>query len=350
MFLRKILVTGALLFAALPAVRAQEWLVGARFQTYFDNREYASMGVDGSKTLFAARLTPEVGIRWGGGHNRLMAAVELLQEFGDGSKFLTEARPLFWYQYDAPRAVAAAGIFPRAMLRGAYGEEFFDRGWLFHHDRLQGVMGQYRSDRGFVEFAIDWEGMQGEGRRERFRILSGGEYEGRLLYGGYALSLLHFAKSSDPAPNEGIVDHLLVNPYGGIRFRAFFDFDIRLGLLQSMQRDRIAEAGWEAPTGGRLDLRISRWGFTLSEMLYAGESQTPFYGLYGDELYACCTFFGTREGFYSRSALSYARAFFDGTVDVRAGILFHCDGTGLGTQQVLQLTVRLQKIFGGRAK
>lgn len=341
----------ALLLAVVSTVSAQEWggVVGVGFETLFDNREYASMALDGSKTVFAARLTPEVGVQWAS-RNRLMVAAELMQDFGDGSKFLTEAKPRIWYQYEAPKVLAAAGIFPRDRLRGAYGEAFFDRAWLFYHARIQGVMGQFRTERGFVEFAIDWEGMQGEGRRERFRILSGGQYDGRLLYGGYALSLLHFAKSSNPAPTEGIVDHLVLNPYGGIRFNAFFDFDIRLGLLQSLQRDRIAEAGWKAPTGGMLDIRLSRWGFTLANMLYAGADQTPFRERYGDDLYACSTFYGTHDGFYNRTDLSWAGSFFDGSLDVRAGLLFHCDGTGFGMQQVLQLTVRLQKIFGRNGK
>lgn len=349
MSLRKHLLPSLLLLSALlsasTAATAQEWVAGVGFKTYFDNREYSGMSFDGSKTIFAARLTPTAGLQWAE-RNRLMVAVDLMQDFGDGAKFLTEAKPQFWYQYNAPKVLAAAGIFSREMLRGDYGEAFFDRGYRFYHNRLQGVMGQYRNEAGFVEFAIDWEGMQETDRRERFRILSAGEGHGQLLYGGYALTLLHFAKSSNPAPDEGIVDHMLINPYGGIRFTAFFDFDIRLGYLQSLQRDRIAEAGWVAPKGGMLDIRLSRWGVTLANMLYVGENQMPFYDRYGETLYSGCAFFGTRDHLYNRTDLSYTRTFFNGTLDLRAGILVHYDGTGLGTQQVLECSVRLEKIFG----
>lgn len=348
MHLRKHTLLCLLALCTVPAA-AQEWVAGVGFKTFFDNREYSGMGFDGSKTVFAARLTPEAGLVWDD-RNRLMAAVDLMQDFGDGSKFLTEAKPQVWYQYEAPKILAAAGIFSRNKLRGDYGEAFFDRAYLFYNNRIQGVMGQYRGDRGFVEFAIDWEGMQSAERRERFRILSAGQYQGRRFYGGYALSVLHFAKTSDPAANEGIVDHILANPYGGVRFRAFFDFDIRLGYLQSLQRDRITEGGWEAPKGGILDLRLSRWGLSLGNMLYVGENQMPFYPLYGDLLYSGCAFFGTREHIYNRTDISYARMFFGETLGVKAGILFHYDGVSLGTQQVLELTVKLEKIFGRHSK
>ncbi len=348
MSLRTSILAGLAVLGAATAT-AQEWVAGVGFRTFFDNREYSGMGFDGSKTVFAARLTPQAGLSWDG-RNRLMAAVDLMQDFGDGSKFLTEAKPQIWYQYEAPRVLAAAGIFSREKLRGDYGEAFFDRAYLFYNNRLQGVMGQYRGGGGFAEFAIDWEGMQSAERRERFRILSAGQYDGRRLYCGYALSVLHFAKTSDPDAGEGIVDHILVNPYGGVRFRAFFDFDIRLGYLQSLQRDRISEGGWEAPAGGMLDIRLSRWGLSLGNMLYVGENQRPFYNRYGDTLYAGCAFFGTRDHIYNRTDVSYGGTFFGGTLDVRAGILFHYDGVGLGTQQVLTLSVKLEKIFGRQAK
>lgn len=346
---RKYLLLCATLLVA-TAARSQEWVAGLDFATWFDNREYSGTEfADASETFFSARLTPQIGLRWDN-RNTLTVAVDLLQDFGDGAKFLTEAKPQFWYQYEAPRVLAAAGIFPRTKLRGDYGPAFFDRSYLFYHNRLMGVMGQYRGESGFVEAAIDWEGMQSDVQREKFRILSAGQYNGRRFYGGYALSLLHYAKTSDPAPDEGVVDNILVNPYGGLRFEAFFGFDIRLGYLQSLQRDRRAENGWVTPKGGVLDIRLSRWGLTLGNMLYAGENLMPFYNFYGGGLYANDVFFGTRNHLYNRTELSYDRRFFHGTLGVRAGIFFHCDGRGMGTSQMLELTVHLQKTVTRKGK
>lgn len=338
-FRKYLLLCAALL--ATTAARSQKVSAGLDFVTRFDNREYAGTGfADASETFFSARLTPLLGLHWQQ-RNTLTVAVDLLQDFGDGARFLTEAKPQIWYQYKAPAVLAAAGIFPRSELRGDYGPAFFDPSYLFYHNRIMGVMGQYRSDRGFVELAIDWEGMQSAVQREKFRILSAGQYNGRCLYTGYALSLLHYAKTSDPAPDEGVVDNILVNPYGGLCFEAFFSFDIRLGYLQSLQRDRRAENGWVTPKGGMLDIRLSRWGLTLANQLYAGENMMPFYGFYGGGLYANDVFFGTRDHLYNRTEISYDRRFFRGTLGVRAGVFFHYDGKGMGTSQMLEVSVRL---------
>jgi len=352
MGLRKLpAVLGALLLSAAE-LPAQQFFAGVDFTTRFDNREYAGTHfADASETFFSARLTPQVGIRWDE-RNSLVVAVDLLQDFGDGAKFLTEAKPQIFYQFEAPKVRAAAGIFPREKLRGDYGEAFFDTSYLFYHNRIQGVMGQYRGrSESFVELALDWEGMQSKTAREKFRLLSAGRYDrGGAFYGGYALSLQHFAKTSDPAPDEGVVDNILVNPFVGGRFTAFFDFDIRIGYMQSLQRDRIAENGWETPKGGVLEIRLSRWGLTLGNMLYAGQNLMPLYGRYGEALYAGSVFFGTPDSIYNRTEIAYARRFFHDTLGVKAGIFFHCDGKGMGTSQLLELNVRLQKIFAGKKK
>ncbi len=324
-----------------PAV-AQRFVAGVDFTTRFDNREYSGTPfAEGSETFFSARLTPCAGLRWAG-DNELIFGVDLLQDFGDDARFLTAAKPKIWYRYASPHVEAAAGIFPRELLSDSYGEAFFDRSWLFYHNRVQGVMARYRGERSnFVELAIDWEGMQSATQREKCRILSAGEAGGRFLYGGYALTVLHYAKTSAPGPDEGVVDNILVNPYAGGRFTAFFDFDIRVGYLQSLQRDRRLENGWTTPKGGVLDVRMSRWGLTLANMCYVGENLMPFYDLYGGGLYANACFYGTREHLYNRTEVSYDRRFFNGTLGVRAALFFHCDGRSMGMQQLLEVNVSL---------
>lgn len=337
------------LIAALAAVlyagaglTAQELVVGADFATRFDNREYSGNAFSPSETFFSARLTPLFGVQWDDS-NRLMVAVDLWQDFGDGAKFLTDAKPQIYYAFNAPHVTASAGIFPRTLLRGSYSEAFFSSDVLFYDNLLSGVLANYHSDRGYVEFALDWEGMRTTKTREKFRILSAGEYRGRLLYGGYAFSMLHYAKSANEAPDEGVVDYFLVNPYGGVRFHAFFDFDLRLGYLQSVQRDRRTGRSW-SPKGGELLFSMSRWGLSLRNHLFVGQNMMPMWDTYGSTVYTGSPFYGTTKHIYNKTSIDYGRSFFRDTLDIRAGFVFHYDGVGLGVQQMLTLSVKLEKI------
>lgn len=107
------------------------------------------------------------------------------------------------------------------------------------------------------------------------------------------MTLLHYAKTDNTELDEGVVDHILLNPYVGYRYEGAYTFDARLGYLQSLQRDRRTEEGWKAPKGGRLALSVSRWGVCLLNELYVGENMLPFWDIYGTGLYASGPFYAT---------------------------------------------------------
>lgn len=364
-----------LAFALLAALcvrpaAAQEILVGADFKMYFDNKEFggntfAVPGLDiESGTDFAARLLPRIGIRWEE-KNTLFFGADMLQRFGEqSSAFLSEVKPVIYYQFQTPRVRAAAGIFTRDLMHDDdYSTAFFSPAERFYHNRINGVLAQYNGRRdSYVEFVCDWEGMYSTVSREKFRILlSGRHYLEHYFYYGFNYSMFHFAgkKATDPnysvgeGPEENVVDLQLLNPCVGVRFNAFFDFDIKVGLLQSAQRDRSFGHSWETPRMAELGLKMSRWGLTLEERLYLGDNMHPFfYGhdledgtriAYGRELYPGESFFRTTEKVYSRTSLSFRRTFFHDTLTVGAEFVAHHDGTALGTQQFLEVGVKLLK-------
>lgn len=342
----------ALLFALLLSglcASAQEIFIGADFDTRFDNREDSGCLIDDSGTYFGLRLTPKAGLVWAE-KNRLVVAVDLFQHFGDDHGFLSRVRPQIYYQFDAPKVRALAGIFPRSLLLGHYHSAFFDSAYAFYNNRIQGLGAHYLNDKGsFVEFYLDWVGMQAADTREQFRILSAGEYKGSHWYAGYALSVQHFAKSATPDPEvpgelpEGVVDNMLVNPYVGYRCAGRYEFSASLGYLQSLQRDRRTEQGWKTPKGGRIELSVKRWGVFVSNALYVGENLMPFWDIYGSALYANSPFYGTTRNLYNRTTVGYDRRFFNDTVGVYAGLIFQYDGQSLGLHQVVRLSVNLQK-------
>ena len=91
--------------------------------------------------------------------------------------------------------------------------------------------------------------------REKFRILSGGEYKGRHWYGGYVMTLLHYAKTDNTELDEGVVDHILLNPYVGYRYEGAYTFDARLGLPAKPAARPPHRRGLESAQGGRLTCR-----------------------------------------------------------------------------------------------
>ena len=352
----------SLLFAVLMAgggLRAQELLVGVDFDTRFDNREYAGNEFNVPQTLFSARLTPFVGIEWME-KNRLVVGVEMLRNFGQYNAprdpFMSDVKPLMYYRFKTPNVQADAGIFDRGELMGDYSAAFFSDSTRFYHNCLSGFLGRYVSTERpgtYIELALDWEGMFSVESREMFRLLSAGRYTTRPgFYVGYALSLFHFAGSE---LNRNVTDNLLLNPHLGWAFNAFFDFDIRGGLLAAPQRGRSVDNHWRMPCGGQLDIAISRWGVKLENNLYLGQNLQPLRGYianaetgatYAAEgLYAGESFYATTKHIYNRTWLGYDRRFFHDTLHVEAGMVFHYDGTGMGTQQVVQLSVDLQRLF-----
>ena len=352
----------SLLFAVLMAgggLRAQELLVGVDFDNRFDNREYAGNEFNVPQTLFSARLTPFVGIEWME-KNRLVVGVEMLRNFGQYNAprdpFMSDVKPLMYYRFKTPNVQADAGIFDRGELMGDYSAAFFSDSTRFYHNRLSGFLGRYVSTERpgtYIELALDWEGMFSVESREMFRLLSAGRYTTRPgFYVGYALSLFHFAGSE---LNRNVTDNLLLNPHLGWKFNAFFDFDIRGGLLAAPQRGRSVDNHWRMPCGGQLDIAISRWGVKLENNLYLGQNLQPLRGYianaetgatYAAEgLYAGESFYATTKHIYNRTWIGYDRRFFHDTLHVEAGMVFHYDGTGMGTQQVVQLSVDLQRLF-----
>ncbi len=359
MSLKKVLMLSFAALAAGGSLSAQNLIVGADFATRFDNREYANNDFNESQTLFSARFTPRIGVEWME-KNRLIFGVDLLQNFGqhNGARepFLSDVKPLIYYQFNSKNVQANAGIFDRKELLGDYSRAFFSDSTAFYHNRLSGFLGHYKSterENTYVEMAIDWEGMYSEQSREMFRIISAGRYTlERGFYFGYAFSMFHFAGSK---LNENVTDNLLVNPYAGWGFNAFFDFDIKAGFLFAPQRGRSVDHNWKKPCGAQIDFVLTKWGVKLENNLYLGENLQPLAQHRGGEdipitygqdgLYAGEPFYATTEHIYNRTWVGYDRRFFKGTLAVEAGMVFHYDGTGMGTQQVVKLSVDIQKLF-----
>jgi hypothetical protein len=335
-------------------VHAQRIGWEADFKTRFDNREFTGSSCNESQTIFFADLSTAVTYNWMT-NNTLRFGVQMLKDFGDTQGYFSQVRPLMSYAYRAERMGADVGIFSRNELQGDYSPAFFNDSLKVYDPTIQGMALRYRTPQGLkAELALNWEGLYSEYSREKFRVFGSVHNDWRCANHkwtlGTALSVFHFANS---ALFEGnVVDNMLANPFVGVGSLAEQDlkhgsrvlyYNLRLGMLWAPQRDRITKAGWQAPKGGEFRVRLGWRGLQFENNLYVGENLMPLFSRYGSELYAGERWYGTHDNFYNRTLLGYERSFVRDSIHVKAGMIFHTDGTGLYSQQVLQVSVHLGK-------
>lgn len=324
--------------------------------THFDNAEYAGNDIGYSRTIFAVKFTPALGYRFGkGGHHSVVAGAELLKDFGS-KEFLNEARLLAYYRYKDEKWGAYAGAFKRDELIGHYSRAFFSDSTLIYNGTVQGVAGHYLSERMFAELSVDWNGLYSPDTREEFRVLAsvGGKFA-KWFNAGVSLSLQHYANKSTFRGN--VVDNVMINPWIGAKFSAFFDFDLRLGYLQAYQRDRRLNNGTVFPKGGELYLRISKWGAYIDNNIYVGENLMPFYDVcgkdgerYAEGLYTGDVLYGTRSGIYNRTGIGYERKFCCDRVSVKAEMVLQYTGQNVMCSQLVGISAKFAPTIYDKSK
>ena len=337
-----ILLVGLVAFGTLSA---QQLFFDGELSTHFDNTEYTGSGIGDSRTVFAVRLIPTLGYRFDEHHSVVIGA-ELLKDFGS-SRFMDDTKFVAYYQFENDKYGANAGIFQRSKLVGNYSRAFFSDAYHIYNPLVQGIAMRHTGSSAFAELVVDWDGLYSPEVREKFRVLvSGGGSFAKIGYAGASFSMQHFANKSTFQGN--VVDNLLLNPYIGVKFNAFFDFDIRLGGLISAQRDRKADEGWTLPAGGELYFKMSRWGVYIDNNLYVGEGLTPFYHTigkdgepYADNLYTLDPFYGTQHKVYNRTGIGYCRSFASDRVKIKAEMALQYDGKKMYCQQLVAISATI---------
>ena len=335
----------ALLLSFSALAQSERLYLDTSFDFDFDNTEYSGSGLGAAETLFGVSLAPVLRYEWSDKHN-LGVGVNAQKMFGS-ARFLDDINLVAYYQFKGEKYGALAGLFRRENLLGRYSEAFFSNAWLADNRVVQGLALQYHDKIGFAELAVDWNGMYSLATREQFRILFSGEgHFAKVMYAGASAEMQHYANRADF--NHNVVDNIVVNPYIGVDFKAFFDFDIRLGYLQTLQRDRVTGGGWQLPMGGELHFRMSRWGVFISNNLYVGNNLQPLYNMvgkegtiYGTDLYASDPFYGTTSGIYNRTGIGYEHNFWKERIKVKAEMVLKTDGKRLYTQQIVALGVNI---------
>ncbi len=325
--------------------KSERLYLDTAFDFDFDNTEYSGSGLGASETLFGISLMPVLRFEWNENHN-LGFGVNMQKLFGS-THFLDKIDLVAYYQFHNEKYGAVAGLFRRDKLMGRYSEAFFCNAWLANNRVVQGLALQYHDKVGYAELVADWNGLYSTATREQFRILFSGEGRfARYMYAGASVAMHHYANRADFQHN--VVDNFTINPYLGVDFSMVVNVEARLGYLQTLQRDRLTGGGFQMPMGGEFFFKVSYLGIFLSNNIYVGKNLQPLYNsvgkegtIYGTDLYASDSFYGTTTGIYNRTGIGYERNFCKERIKVKAEMVLKTDGKRLYNQQIISLGVNL---------
>lgn len=206
-----------MIVSCVTQASAQKLLWSAELVPYFDNREYKYERMT-SETLFAARLTPTVGV--GFNNHSIVAGVSWIQPM-DSRIELSSFKPTLYYRYDTEKFAMSMGMFPRTQLIEPLDDFANTDSLSFFSPNIQGALFQHRSQLGYVEAMVDWRGLPTKTTREAFMIVA----QGRInitpwLFAGGAVVVNHLARAKDePVGAEThVTDNIMLRPYVGVDF------------------------------------------------------------------------------------------------------------------------------------
>ncbi len=339
----------ALCLSSVQLSTAQSFEWSLRLDTKFDNREYDGVGYLGtvpSVTFFSVRLAPVVGVGFGfGGHHSIMAGASYTLDMGVAASN-RDPEPLMYYNYHSSRYGLWAGKFERRHLVGAYSRAIYAGSYSFYDNVIDGFALQFHPRRGKLELVLDWDGMGSSTMRESFRILSAGEYapfdEGamRWLVAGYSFDMYHLA--SRTGMGDGVVDHILVDAWGGAALERVFPWFDRLtlktGWTGAFDRERQGGNRWLTPGGVTFDVTVQKKRVGIRNMFYSGELLMPLWHTYGSRIYKGDPFFAGSE------VNNYTMLFWH--PELAKGVTLKlADGRHIGLQQVAWVGVTLDSEF-----
>lgn len=319
------------------------------FGFLFDNLEESSPFWD-TRTLIAAKLSPEIGLNFFGQNIRVGGFFTLNM----GDKYPKQWGMTLSYDFKAKDFSGYFGIFSKKHRIGKYPLMFYRQDYEFFHPSINGVMLQYslKDNPLFTldaEFIFDWYGGDLAKRIDEFLIqgsLKQSFWQDGLYWGG--AFLLYHTKNDELLNLDGhnfdtyLLDRLYYQAYFGTDLSIFIPeiekLSFELGALSSLERKRRLSSGndpFSHQVGWQFESEIRYMGFGLNNILYWGDSQYKYFHQYGEELYAGLPFYQSK--LYNRSELFYE--YKNQYLRAKASFVLHATSKGLANQQMITLIV-----------
>lgn len=261
-----------ILLSVTTKMNAQKLIYDLGFALNFDNREY-SYNPSRSETIFGARLSPVVGVEVD--NHQLFASPFVTTDFGSQKYDYSLA---FWYRFTKNKFRISAGIFPFSESKEYWSPAFISEKELWYRPNINGILFAFTDKRYNYELGVDWRGFYGTDTetREEFVIFSAGHQDfNNYLSFGYNVYMHHYANSPTI---RNVSDNILIEPYLNLDLNQndrFQKFDLKLGFLTSLQRDR--SFGLEFEKAAKIEFQsvIQKWNFKIDNRLFYGGNLQP---------------------------------------------------------------------------
>jgi len=290
---------------SIVTLQAQELEWSVDMNAVFNNREGGTNETP-DQTFIFTRLTPQIGVSLDSAKHRIMGGVTWYQPMSDnqhGFKVL----PSLYYQY-MNRAYGLNfkfGVIPNE-LNNSVPTFLRSDSINYLQPNIKGLVIDIDKPHFWFYSWLDWRQIRTNHRREAFDVTGQIGWKTNRDSNRFSMSAFmlynHLAKSYKPAVDEGVVDHILLNPqlscshtWQNARINAM------AGMLFSCDRDRSGENRWVARTGFIGKIEGSWKWLSLIENIYAGQQQMPLYEKYGSLLYYGDQYYHNK--FYSRTDL-----------------------------------------------
>ncbi len=312
---------------------------------FFDNGEYSKTDFGYSQTMYGFRFSPEVGIKYK--DFSLFVGTHLLTSFGS-PEYLDKAYFTGYFQYENEHHEFLFGAFPRKGLLENYTNFYIRDTFQYFRPNMTGLFYQYTGKNQFINLWMDWTGAQSATTRETFFVGLSGEQRFKWFFISLLGYYYHYSHTR-PVSGDGFVHD---NGQGQIGIG--IDFSERAKHLHVMRLQAAFMLGYECkrdhqtpvrtPMGLVVDLHAQYWRIGTRTLYY-----------YGQERYTAPTDVWTNTYWgnpflKSKSYLEsqwYVEFFKNDFVEAKAAFVFHLQGTRLGTQQLVQLSVNLNgSIYG----
>lgn len=326
-----------LMLACFALAYSQDVTWSVDLNTVFDNREGDKHYSDNG-TIFLTRVSPEIGLSFMNGTQKIAGGVSWLQPCGDDWK-KQKAKAVVYYRYNTPELRMSFGIFPRTQYIEQLPAFLLSDSIAYREPDIRGLLIQYVKPGGYAELSLDWRSLQSETKREAFNINFNGRWNpcGAFIIGGHA-QLNHLAKQENAPEGQGVNDDIMVNPYIGFNLSKATSLDslvVKTGALVSLQRSRMT-GGWQNRAGLLVNAVAEKKRISIKETFFAGKGVMPLYPLFGTLLNMGDPYF--QAPLYSRTDVNF-HFIRNRFVNLQASLVFHYTEKAFGFWQQLKLRV-----------